>query len=184
MTNPEPSHLTTDYLIVGAGAFGLGFLEELILNSPNLQAVIVDKRDKPGGHWNDAYSFVRLHQPAVTYGVNSRSLGVGGADLASKSQILSHFELALADLLHTGRVTYLSQCEYVGEGRVRSLLDQDLQYEVKYRRKLVNATHCETHVPATSKPNFTVEEGVNFVPVNGESLTLSMDRLVHPLVQA
>ena len=87
MTNTkptQPTQLTTDYLIVGAGALGLGFLEELILNSSNLQAVIVDKRDKPGGHWNDAYSFVRLHQPACTYGVNSRSLGVGGPDLASK----------------------------------------------------------------------------------------------------
>ena len=48
-----------------------------ILNSDNLQAVIVDNRDKPGGHWNDSYSFVRLHQPACTYGVNSRSLGAG-----------------------------------------------------------------------------------------------------------
>ena len=163
---------------------GMGFLDELINNSSDLQAIIVDKRDKPGGHWNDAYSFVRLHQPALTYGVNSRTLGVGGVDLASKSQILSHFERALADLLDTGRVTFLSQCQYVGDGKARSLLDDDLQYEVKYRRKLVDATHCETHVPATSKPNFTVEEGVNFVPVNGESLTLSMDRLVQPLVQA
>ena len=34
----------------------------------------------------------------MTYGVNSRPLGSGGMDLASKSQILSHFELALADL--------------------------------------------------------------------------------------
>ena len=130
MTSPEPSHLTTDYLIVGAGAFGLGFLEELILNSPNLQAVIVDKRDKPGGHWNDAYSFVRLHQPACTYGVNSRSLGVGGPDLASKSQILAHFESALTDLLATGRVTFLSQCQYLGEGKIVSLLDETIQYQV------------------------------------------------------
>ena len=176
--------LTTDYLIIGAGAMGMGFLDELINNSSDLKAIIVDKRDKPGGHWNDAYSFVRLHQPALTYGVNSRTLGVGGVDLASKSQILSHFERALADLLDTGRVTFLSQCQYVGDGKARSLLDDDLQYQVKYRRKLGDATHCETHVPATSKPNFTVEEGVNFVPVNGESLTLSIGRLVHPLVQA
>ena len=132
MSSPEPSHshLTTDYLIVGAGAFGLGFLEELILNSDNLQAVIVDKRDKPGGHWNDSYSFVRLHQPACTYGVNSRSLGAGGPDLATKSEILAHYEGALADLLATGRVTFLSQCEHRGDGRVVSLLDENMQYEV------------------------------------------------------
>ena len=90
--------LTTDYLIIGAGTMGMCFLDELINNSTSLEAIIVDQRDKPGGHWNDAYSFVRLHSPAVTYGVNSRPLGSGGMDLASKSQILSHFELALADL--------------------------------------------------------------------------------------
>ena len=72
--------LTTDYLIIGAGALGMGFLDELINTSSSLEAIIVDQRDKPGGHWTDAYSFVRLHQPAVTYGVNSRPLGVGGPD--------------------------------------------------------------------------------------------------------
>ena len=159
--------LTTDYLIVGAGAMGMGFLDELINNSSEMEAIIVDRRDKPGGHWNDAYSFVRLHQPALTYGVNSRSLGVGGPDLASKSQILSHFEMALADLVDTGRVTFLSQCEYLGDGKVSSLLDSDLHYQVEYRQKIVDATHCETHVPSTSTPNFKVEEDVNFVPVNG-----------------
>ena len=59
---------------------------------------------------NDAYSFVRLHQPALTYGLNSRTLGVGGPDLASKSQIIAHYEMGLADLLATGRVKFLSQC--------------------------------------------------------------------------
>ena len=122
--------MSTDYLIIGAGTMGMGFLEEIILNSKTIEAVIVDMRDKPGGHWNDAYSFVRLHQPAITYGLNSRSLGVGGADLASKSQILSHFELGLADLLATGRVRFLSQCKYQGDGIVQSLLDEKLTYKV------------------------------------------------------
>ena len=43
--------LTTDYLIIGAGALGVGFLDEIIRTSENIQAVIVDVRDKPGGHW-------------------------------------------------------------------------------------------------------------------------------------
>ena len=107
----------------------MGFLEEIIVNS-SMEAIIVDIRDKPGGHWNDAYSFVRLHQPAITYGLNSRPLGVGDADLASKSQILSHFELGLADLLKTGRVKFLSQCKYQGDGKIVSLLDEKLTYKV------------------------------------------------------
>ncbi len=35
----------------------------------------VDRRHVPGGHWNDAYPFVRLHGPSALYGVNSRRLG-------------------------------------------------------------------------------------------------------------
>ena len=93
---------------------------------------------------------------------------MGGPDQASKSQILSHFELALADLVATGRVTFLSQCRHLGEGRLESLLDSELTYQVKVRGKLVDATACETRVPSNSRPNFTVEKEVNFVPVNGQ----------------
>ena len=40
------------------------------------------------------------------------------------------------DLVATGRVTFLSQCEYQGEGKVVSLLDNGIRYQVQYRRKL------------------------------------------------
>ena len=94
-----------------------------------------------------------------------RPLGSGGPDLASKSQILSHFELALADLVSTGRVTFLSQCRHQGEGRLVSLLEPDLTYQVEVRRKLVDAT---------TQPNFSVEAEVNFVPINGLRPSLSL----------
>jgi len=61
----------TDYLVVGAGAAGLAFADTLIAES-DAEVVIVDRRAAPGGHWNDAYPFVRLHQPSLYYGVNSR----------------------------------------------------------------------------------------------------------------
>ena len=113
---------------------------------------------------------MRLHQPAVTYGMNkNRTLGAGGADLASKAQILQHYELGMQDLVASGRVTYLRQCRFLGAGRVVSLLDESLEYQVTIKRKLVDATLTETKVPATTKPNFAVAEGVNFVPVNGLS---------------
>lgn len=47
--------LSCDYLIVGAGASGIAFLEEVITSSPDLTAVIVDCRAAPGGHWVDSY---------------------------------------------------------------------------------------------------------------------------------
>ena len=40
----------------------------------------MDKNAKPGGHWNFAYQFIKLHQPAQYYGVNSKDLGEGRAN--------------------------------------------------------------------------------------------------------
>ena len=48
----------TDYLIVGAGASGLAFADTL-LDETDAHITLVDRRDKPGGHWNDAYPFVQ-----------------------------------------------------------------------------------------------------------------------------
>ncbi|MDF2462318.1 MAG: hypothetical protein K0Q43_553 [Ramlibacter sp.] len=63
-----------DYLIMGAGACGMAFADSLVTNSKSTLA-IVDRQHRPGGHWNSAYPFVRLHQPSAFYGVNSRALG-------------------------------------------------------------------------------------------------------------
>ena len=109
----------------------MAFVDELIHASRNTKAIIVDKRSKPGGHWVDAYPFVRLHQPAEWYGVNSKALGRGGSDLASKAQILAYYELVMEDLISTGRLSYFPQCEYLGEGKFKSLLDECLEYQVR-----------------------------------------------------
>ena len=79
---PEAAaRIETDYLIVGAGAAGLAFADALIAAS-DADVVLVDRRHGPGGHWNDAYPFVRLHQPSAFYGVNSRVLGSDSIDSA------------------------------------------------------------------------------------------------------
>ena len=71
--------IETDYLVVGAGINGLGVVDEL-LDRSDAHITIVDRRDAPGGHWNDAYSFVKLHQPSTFYGVGSTELGDGRVD--------------------------------------------------------------------------------------------------------
>ena len=131
MSSENIKKLKCDYLVIGSGATGMAFVDELIHNSRNIKVVVVDKRAKPGGHWVDAYSFVRLHQPAAWYGVNSRTLGTGGQDLATKAQILAYYELVMEDLKSTGRLQYFPQCEYLGEGNFKSLIDENLEYEVK-----------------------------------------------------
>ena len=66
----------TDYLVVGAGASGMAFVDALV-GGGDADVVVVDRRHSPGGHWLDAYPFVRLHQPV---GELRRELTVLGHD--------------------------------------------------------------------------------------------------------
>jgi len=71
--------LETDYLIVGSGATGMAFADTLLVET-KANMVIVDRHAKPGGHWNVAYPFVRLHQPSSFFGVASRELSQNSGD--------------------------------------------------------------------------------------------------------
>src|ERR1700759_3595345 len=105
-----------DYMIIGAGASAMAFADELLTHS-TASIVMVDRRDSPGGHWNDAYPFVRLHQPSDYYGVNSRELSQhvkyasgmnkGLYNLASGPEVLAYFDQVMQQrFLPSGRVQY------------------------------------------------------------------------------
>src|SRR5512140_1644431 len=79
MVVPMGETLETDYLVVGAGAAGMAFTDALLGHS-DATVTLVDRRHAPGGHWTDAYPFVRLHQPSAFYGVSSVPLGSGTVD--------------------------------------------------------------------------------------------------------
>ena len=66
--------LDVDYLVVGAGASGMAFTDALIDHAA-VRVAVVDRRHSVGGHWLDAYPFVRLHQASTFYGVASTLLG-------------------------------------------------------------------------------------------------------------
>lgn len=59
--------METDYLVIGAGALGMGFVDTLMEHSDS-EVVIIDRRHGSGGHWLDSYHFVQLHQPSMNYG--------------------------------------------------------------------------------------------------------------------
>ena len=63
---PAMATLETDYLVIGAGATGLAFADTL-LQQGDAHITLVDLHARPGGHWNDAYPFVALHQPSAFY---------------------------------------------------------------------------------------------------------------------
>lgn len=167
--------LETDYLIIGSGAMGMAFADTL-LTETDANIIIVDKYAKPGGHWNVAYPFVSLHQPSQFYGVSSKELSKGRIDqvglnkglydLASGAEVSAYFdEVMRHTFLPTGRVQYFPLCEYKGDYRFESMITGE-EYEVKVNKKLVDATYLKTSVPSTHTPNFTIADGVNFMPLN------------------
>ncbi len=166
---------STDYLIVGAGAVGLAFADTLIDEDPDCHITFVDRHAKPGGHWNDAYSFVALHQPSAFYGVNSMAfpgeqIDTHGSNqglyaLASGTEVSAYFEKVMnLRLLPTGRVAYHRLSEFKGRdahgiARIAGVLS-GAERTIAVRRKLVDATFYQTSVPSTHARSFPVADGV------------------------
>lgn len=162
----------TDYLIVGAGAAGLAFADTLVQES-DAHITIVDRRAQPGGHWNDAYPFVALHQPSAFYGVNSLPLGTlrkdttgpnaGFYELASGAEVLGYFHKVMHEsLLPTKRVTYRPMSEYSLADGITSLLTGE-KTPIHVRKKVVDANYFGPSIPATHRPAFAIAEGVQRV---------------------
>lgn len=173
MTGDGP--VEADYVVVGGGAVGMSFVD-VILAESDASVIMVDRRAHPGGHWNDAYSFVRLHQPSTFYGVNSTELSrgkrdergpnVGMYELASGDEIRAYFDQVLRDRFQPSiRFRYFPMSEYTGDGRVTSLLNGS-QTEVRARRKVVDAGYVGSCVPSTEPPPFPAAPGIDLVPVN------------------
>ncbi len=167
--------LEADYLIIGCGAVSMAFADTLLSES-DATMIIVDERHMPGGHWNDAYPFVRLHQPSAYYGVASKELGSqridrtgsnkGFYEMATGAEVLAYFEQVMRErFLLSGRVQYFPMSSYMGDGRFRSLLS-DREYEVAVGKSVVDGTFYKTSIPATHTPKFTVEDGVKCVIPN------------------
>jgi len=172
--------LETDYLIVGCGAVGMAFADVLLAET-DASILIVDKHHKPGGHWNDAYSFVTLHQPSAFYGVSSTELSNGKRDeiglnkglleLASGAEVMAYFDQVMKHtFLPSGRVQYFPMCEYAGKNEtgqsVFSSMLSDNEYQVKVTKKIIDGTYFKTSVPSTHKPNFEIADGVELIPLN------------------
>jgi len=168
------SEIVTDYLVVGAGAIGMGFVDTLLENS-DADIVMIDRRHRPGGHWLDSYPFIQLHQPSMNYGVNSTPLGqdriepdgrdAGFYERASGTEICRYYdEIMRHRLLASGRVRFFPMCDYLGDRRFRSRLT-GVETRVSVLGSVVDATYMASHVPATDPPPFDVSAGATCVPV-------------------
>ena len=164
-----------DYLIIGAGTVGLAFADMIVQRS-DCSVAIIDRNERPGGHWNYAYDFVRLHQPSEFYGVESQRLGraerdatgwnAGYFELATGQEVLDYYDGVMRDhLLTSGRVSYWPHSEYQGNGQIVSLrTDQKTQFNVM--RKIVDATYFGTTIPAGHKPGFTFDDDIDLITPN------------------
>jgi len=172
--------IETDYLVVGAGAAGMAFVDALIGES-DADVVMVDRRHAPGGHWLDAYPFVRLHQPSATYGVDSRPLGADALDAigsdagfyerATAAEICGYYRKVMDEvLLPSGQVRFFGMNEYAGDFAGEHIITSRLtgsRCRVRVRRKVVDTTYLEVSVPATHEPSFVIDADVRFMPVGG-----------------
>jgi hypothetical protein len=166
--------LEVDYLVVGAGAMGMAFADAVI-DHADVRVALVDRRHGIGGHWLEAYPFVRLHQASVFYGVPSTRLGDGRLqergpekglqERATASEICAYYTQAAERMLQSDRVEILTSCEYVGDRTVVSRISGD-RYDVPDRCRVVDARYLAPDIPAETPPPFDVADDVTVVPVN------------------
>lgn len=170
--------LETDYLVVGAGAIGMAFVDALI-DHADVHVTLVDRRHAPGGHWQDAYPFVQLHQASLFYGVASTVLGPGAVqrqgpeaglqERARRAEIQAYYDdILYRRFLGSGRVTFLGGSEYhadAGSRLVTSRVSGETA-EVRVRRRVVDAAYLSPTIPATTPAPFEVGDGTAAIAVN------------------
>jgi hypothetical protein len=167
--------LDVDYLVVGAGAMGMAFTDALI-DHADVRVALVDRRHGVGGHWLEAYPFVRLHQASAFYGVGSTLLGGGRLqehgpeqglqERATVSEICTYYGNVLAErFLESGGVEFLANCEYLGDRTFVSRVS-GRRYDVPETCRIVDARYLAPDIPAETPPPFDVADGVAVVPVN------------------
>ena len=163
-----------DYLVVGAGAMGMAFTDALI-DYADVRVALVDRRHGVGGHWLEAYPFVRLHQASAFYGVASTLLGGGRTqqngpeaglqERATRSEICAYYERMLARLLESGKVEFFAGCDYVGDRVFVSRISGE-RFAVSEQSRIVDARYLAPAIPAETPPPFGVDDGARVIAVN------------------
>jgi hypothetical protein len=166
--------LAVDYLVVGAGAMGMAFTDALVDHS-DARVALVDRRHGAGGHWLEAYPFVRLHQSSAFYGVPSTVLGggrlqdhgpeAGLQERASQPEIVAYYAAVLDRLQQTGRVTFLPASDHLGDRTVLSRVSGQ-RFEVPESCRVVDAHYLAPSIPAEVPAPFAVGDGARVLPVN------------------
>lgn len=131
---------TYDLCIIGMGISGLNALESASKYLPASARVIVVDRQQPenaiGGMWHNVYKYVRLHQPHPLFTIGNRkwNLKKDASHLASREEILNHFETCYRELHQKFTIEEKFACEYVSHEEV----NENGNYRVDIRFRSVN----------------------------------------------
>ena len=152
-----------DLCVVGAGYAGLNalFVASQYLPS-SARVLILDRHQHPGGMWNDAYSYVRLHQPhrMFTAGNIPWTLGRERSYLATRDEVAAHLRHCFEVISQRFDVDARWGWEYVGaseeeESVVVSARDSDGTAHTFRADRLIEATgfnvEANTPLPVSSQ---------------------------------
>ena len=169
--------LETDYLVVGCGAAGMAFTDALIAASERATSMMVDRRHAPGGHWNEALS---VRAPASAVGVLRRELAAArqrddrppwterraSTSARAPPRSARYYDRVMQQrLLPSGRVRYFPMCELRRRGTASSRACRARRFEVKVRKKLVDATYLEPSCRQLARRRSRSRRGARCVPV-------------------
>ena len=131
---------------------------DALIDHADVRVALVDRRHSVGGHWLDAYPFVRLHQASAFYGVASTLLGGGRVqrggpedglhERAPISEITAYYEHVLSDrMLASDQVEFFGSCEYVPDRQFVSTTSGQ-RFEVPPACRVVDTHHLAPDIPA------------------------------------
>ncbi len=101
---------TFDLVVIGAGVAGLNALSSASdYLAKGARVLLLDQKTKPGGMWNSAYDYVRLHQPHPMFTVGNQKWNWKKPPhyLAARDEVQSHLANCLA---HTAEGLALETC--------------------------------------------------------------------------
>lgn len=153
---------------------GMAFTDALI-DHADVRVALVDRRHGVGGHWLDAYPFVRLHQASCFYGVASTLLGggrlqqsgpeAGLQERANQPEICAYYARMADRMLESGKVEFFPSSEYVGDRTVVSRISGQ-RFEVPEHCRVVDGSYLAPDIPADTPAPFEVGDGARVIPVN------------------
>ena len=162
-----------DYLVVGAGASGMAFVDTLLLHSKSpVSVVVLDKRQQPGGHWNDAYEYATLHQPARNYGVESAKLEdlalSNDEKRATKAEVLAYYRSVLEGWKSKGHdVEFVGGASFDFAASAYTQAGGSEPVTVDVAQKVVDARYTANDIPLHVPPKFAYNaEHLDVIPPN------------------